>query len=102
MRPAREELIEVMARADWTTDKSLPWDIQPEHIKVLYRDGMVRALAGLEAHGVRLVPLKMTKEMLTQAEEGAMPFGCQEAAYDFSLAASPYAPSSNDEKEGGR
>lgn len=114
MRPEREALIVAVARAIGFLSPTarVPTDRLVE---------AAAALDAIEAHGVRLVPITATAEMLGALRQslrasGLLPSYTDEGAggqlpllhhflgtaWPLGLAASPYAPSSNDEKGGGR
>jgi len=92
----REELIEVMARAQCSEGGFDPDERMPNDGPRwgYYVPGVEVALAALEAAGVRLVPVEATGDMLMAGiESDAIQHPWQALnVYRRMLAASPYAP----------
>lgn len=95
MTPEREALLEAITDgiiADAYADGAIVSELSRKYC----RHGAEAALAAIEAHGVRLVPVEPTQEMVdaglraTKAGQSV-----RNAVFDAN-AASPYAPSSND------
>ncbi len=101
----REELIEVMARAQCSDGGFDPDERMPNDGPRwgYYVPGVTAALAALEAAGVRLVPVEATHKMADVGTEARWQSAVRDAnnvreIWRAMLAASPYAPQKDETK----